>query len=45
MQKKRIMAITSFKGGTAKTSTVLHLGAGLASLFRKKVLVIDFDAQ
>ncbi|WP_108623691.1 ParA family protein [Candidatus Similichlamydia epinepheli] len=45
MQKKRIMAITSFKGGTAKTSTVLHLGAGLAAFFRKKVLVIDFDAQ
>jgi chromosome partitioning protein len=41
---KRI-AISSFKGGTAKTSTALHLGAALAKYFGQKVLLIDFDAQ
>lgn len=41
--KKRI-SVSSFKGGTAKTSTALHLGASLAKL-RKKTLLIDFDAQ
>lgn len=40
-----IIAISSFKGGTAKTSTTLHIGAALAKFNRKKVLLIDFDAQ
>jgi chromosome partitioning protein len=35
----------SFKGGTAKTSSVLHLGACLAKYHNKKVLLIDFDSQ
>lgn len=39
------IAISSFKGGTAKTSTVLHLGAALAKFHEKKVLLIDFDSQ
>ncbi len=39
------IAISSFKGGTAKTSTALHLGAALAKFHQKKVLLIDFDAQ
>lgn len=37
--------INSFKGGTAKTSTALHLGAALAKFHDKKVLLIDFDSQ
>src|SRR5476649_1986558 len=41
---KRI-TVSSFKGGTAKTSTALHLGAGLAQFHKQKVLLIDFDAQ
>lgn len=41
----KIISVNSFKGGTAKTSTTLHLGAALASYHRKKVLLIDFDAQ
>lgn len=39
------IAISSFKGGTAKTSTVLHLGAALAKFEKKRVLLIDFDSQ
>lgn len=41
----KIIAITSFKGGTAKTSTCLHIGAALSLYHKKKVLLIDFDAQ
>ncbi len=40
-----IIAVSSFKGGTAKTSTSLHLGAALAKFHEQKVLLIDFDAQ
>lgn len=41
----KTIAVSSFKGGTAKTSTVLHLGAAMALFHKKKVLLIDFDAQ
>jgi chromosome partitioning protein len=39
------ICVTSFKGGTAKTSTLLHLGSALCKFHKKKVLLIDFDAQ
>ncbi|AGW39310.1 ParA family protein [Chlamydia pecorum] len=39
------IAVNSFKGGTAKTSTTLHLGAALARYHHARVLLIDFDAQ
>lgn len=39
------IAISSFKGGTAKTSTALHVGAAFALFNKKKVLLVDFDAQ
>lgn len=46
MTKKPItIAVSSFKGGTAKTSTALHLGAALCKFHKKKALLIDFDAQ
>lgn len=47
MKKKttHTIAISSFKGGTAKTSTALHVGAALCKFHKKKVLLIDFDAQ
>jgi chromosome partitioning protein len=41
----RIISVSSFKGGTAKTSTSLHLGAALCKFHKKRVLLIDFDAQ
>lgn len=40
-----ILTVTSFKGGTAKTSTTLHIGTCLAKFHKKRVLLIDFDAQ
>lgn len=45
MSNKTTIAITSFKGGTAKTSTALHVGAALTKYHKKKTLLIDFDAQ
>jgi chromosome partitioning protein len=39
------ITVSSFKGGTAKTSTTLHLGAAMARFHNKKVLLIDFDSQ
>lgn len=42
---QRIIAVTSFKGGTAKTSTTLHVGEALSRYHNAKVLLIDFDAQ
>jgi chromosome partitioning protein len=41
----KIIAVSSFKGGTAKTSTCLHIAAALTKYHKKKVLLIDFDAQ
>ncbi len=41
----KIISISSFKGGTAKTSTALHIGSALSLFHQKKVLLIDFDAQ
>ena len=40
-----IICVSSFKGGTAKTSTSLHLGSALCKFHGKRVLLIDFDAQ
>lgn len=35
----------SFKGGTAKTSSALHIASCLAKFHEKRVLLIDFDSQ
>lgn len=40
-----VICVSSFKGGTAKTSTSLHLGSALCKFHNKRVLLIDFDAQ
>lgn len=39
------IAMCSFKGGTAKTSTALHFGSALSLFHGARVLLIDFDAQ
>lgn len=41
----KVISVSSFKGGTAKTSTSLHIGAALCMFHKKRVLLIDFDAQ
>lgn len=41
----KIITVSSFKGGTAKTSISLNIGAVLAKEHKKKILLIDFDAQ
>lgn len=45
MKNTKRIAVSSFKGGTAKTSTSLNLAAAFAKFHKKKVLLIDFDAQ
>ncbi len=40
-----IISVSSFKGGTAKTSTALHLASALCKFHGRRVLLIDFDAQ
>lgn len=35
----------SFKGGTGKTSTSMHIGACIAKFHKKRVLLLDFDSQ
>jgi chromosome partitioning protein len=41
---EKIIAISNQKGGVAKTSTCLNVGAALA-MAKKKVLLVDFDVQ
>lgn len=41
----KTISVSSFKGGTAKTSTALHFAASLSKFHKKKTLLIDFDAQ
>jgi chromosome partitioning protein len=40
-----ILAFINFKGGVGKTATVVNVGATLAKLHHKSVLIVDLDAQ
>jgi chromosome partitioning protein len=43
--RARVVAVCAQKGGVGKTTTAVHLAAGLASRQGLRVLVIDLDAQ
>src|SRR5215211_1807109 len=40
-----VISVASQKGGTGKSSTSISLGAGLARVYDKRVLLIDIDSQ
>jgi chromosome partitioning protein len=41
----KVFAFINFKGGVGKTATVVNIGATLAKLHEKKVLIVDLDPQ
>lgn len=40
-----VVAVCASKGGVGKTTTAVHLAAGLAALRRRRTLVVDLDPQ
>jgi len=44
-RQARVIAVAAQKGGVGKTTTAVHLAAGLALFHQRRVLLIDMDAQ
>lgn len=40
-----IVSVINYKGGVGKTTLTLELGIGLATMFQKKILLVDLDPQ
>jgi chromosome partitioning protein len=41
----KVLAFINFKGGVGKTATVVNIGATIAKLHEKRVLIVDLDPQ
>jgi chromosome partitioning protein len=41
----KVIAFVNFKGGVGKTANAVNIGALLASYHKKRVLIVDLDAQ
>jgi chromosome partitioning protein len=41
----KIISLSNHKGGVGKTTSAINLGAGLQGIYKKNVLLVDFDPQ
>ncbi|MBA7493859.1 Sporulation initiation inhibitor protein Soj [subsurface metagenome] len=43
--KGKIIAISNLKGGTGKTTSTISISSALASVFKRRTLIVDLDPQ